>query len=375
MKKQIIIFFTFVLLSSCAHNNSSDLLEKEANVPLVLKWNKAYPDDTIEQSIIGLKWALSYVGASLPQNQIGILYQNNLISLDLGKIGFLSNALEKLNILHTKIINSNEYQINQTIDMGRYIALLLGSSEHYYQIIGTPKTLQELLNKYTLLPEKGYVNNSTVSFEHRIIEFSEQNGFNQLFLSTEIDPNTNEITEYETIELLENGQLRFGIYDIFGQRKISANPLHTAGGKPAKCMWCHESGINPMFSVQNEVSGFLSFENFQNKLLSFRESNTALKLQLTDGVDYSQTQQHNLTELLYISFMEPSAERLSLEWNLPLNQIQVLLTGLETHQHNDFPFLGNLYFRKNIETFAPFQGLQVSGDVREPTDIEVNHLN
>jgi len=345
------------------------------NTTLRLQWNKAYTDDTIDKSLIGLKWAFSYVGATLPVSNSGFITTSHTITIDIEKLGFSENAVEKLLQLHNKIKASPEYKNNNAIDLGRYVTLLLGVSQHYYEISGTPKTLTQLLNNYTLLSQKGYVDHSEVSLEHRIIAFSEQNGFNQVFLSKEVDPITHDIYEYETIELLPNGQLRYGIFDVNGNRKNSADTDHTNAGKPAKCMWCHESGIQTMYSFQNDYSGYLSYTNFQSTLISYRDSNRIQKLALTTGVDFSQTQQHTLTELLYISFMEPSAERLSEEWNIPLAQVQNLLSGLPTHVYDEFPFLGTLYDRNDIENLAPFQGLAVSTHVRESSPSEVNHLN
>lgn len=375
--QRIILYVLFIFLLSCENHSTSDLIDIPSveNPSLVLQWNKAYPDDSIDKSIIGLKWALSYIGAQLPASEIGISYENNIISIDINKLGFNINTKEKLTLLHTKIIASNEYQVNHSIDLGRYITLLIGASEHYYEFIGTPQTLTELLSNYTLLPQKGYVNNSGVSLEHRIIRFSGQNNFEQVFLSTEVNPITGEIYEYETIELLSNGQLRFGIFDVNGNRINNADPLHSNAGKPAKCMWCHESNIQPIFYLLNDYPGYLTADELQNTLTGYRTSFLNLKLSLPHGVDFSQTQQHTLTELLYISFMEPSAERLSLEWNMPLPEVQAILNGIPTHVYEEFPFLGNLYHREQIENLAPFQGLTVSGSVREQSNIEVNHLD
>ena len=372
MKNTILYLFIFFLLS-CTNDSYSDLVETETTINL--KWNKAYADDSIDKSLIGLKWALSYMSATLPTSNAGFNITNNVITINSKYLGFSQKAQEKLLTLVEKIKATSEYQTNNAVDLGRFVALLLGSSEHYYEIVGTPKTLNEVLNQYTLLPQKGYVNNSGVSLEHRIIQFSDQNGFNQVFLSEEVDPVTGEIYEYETIELLPNGQLRFGIFDINGDRKNNADATHSNAGKPAKCMWCHESNINQMFNPQNDYAGFLSYTDFQNTLLNYRESNRTQKLALTDGVDFAQTQQHTLTELLYISFMEPSAERLSVEWNLTIAQVQDLLSGLPTHIYDEFPFLGTLYDRKDVESVAPFQGLPISSHVREASVIEVNHLN
>jgi len=370
------IFVLFLIFSSCENNSTEDLIDvPDTTSNLNLKWNKAYPDDSIDKSLIGLKWALSYMGATLPSSNIGFTNTDNIITINIKHLGFSQEAQQKLLTLSKKIMQTQEYQTNNAIDLGRYVTLLLGASEHYYEIIGTPKTLTEVLDQYTLMPQKGYVDNSGVSLENRIIQFSEQNGFNQVFLSEEVDPVSSEIYEYETIELLPNGQLRFGIFDIEGNRKNNADAAHSNAGKPAKCMWCHESGVQQLFNPQNDYAGYLTYAVFQNTLIGYRESNRTQKLALTDGVDFAQTQQHTLTELLYISFMEPSAERLSLEWNLPIAQVQDLLSGLPTHVYDEFPFLGTLYDRKDVESLAPFQGLSVSSHVREESTIEVNHLN
>lgn len=371
--KNTILYFLISFLLSCTNDSYSDLIETETTINL--KWNKAYAEDNIDKSLIGLKWALSYMGATLPSSNAGFTNTDNVITINIKYLGFSNDAQQKMLKLSEKIKVTSEYQNNNAIDLGRYVALLLGASEHYYEIIGTPNTLNEILAQYTLLPQKGYVNNSNVSLEHRVIQFSEQNGFNQLFLSEEVNPVSGEIYEYETIELLPNGQLRFGIFDVNGNRKNNADATHSNAGKPAKCMWCHESTINQMFNPQNDYAGYLTYAEFQNTLIGYRESNRTQKLALTDGVDFAQTQQHTLTELLYISFMEPSAERLSEEWNMPLEQVQNLLSGLPTHVYDEFPFLGSLYNRQDVEALAPFLGLTVSTNVREASTIEVNHLN
>lgn len=372
MMKKAVLLLLFVMIS-CESDTYYELMNQETTIHL--QWNKAYGDDSVDKSLIGLKWALSYIGATLPSSNSGFTTVNSIITIDISNLGFSPKAQEQFLKLNNKIKATEEYKTNNTVDLGRYVTLLLGASEHYYEIIGTPKTLDDVLGDYTLLPQKGYVNNSEVSLEDRIIQFSEQNGFNQVFLTEEVDPISGEIYEYETIELLPNGQLRFGIFDANGNRENNANATHSGAGKPAKCMWCHESGIQQMFQSQDNYPSYLSYTDFQNTLIQYRESNRAQKLALTDGVDFSKTQQHTLTELLYISFMEPSAERLSLEWNMPLSQVQTKLASLPTHVYTEFPFLGTLYNRNDIEDLAPYKGLAVSTSVREASTIEVNHLN
>ncbi|HMC01222.1 MAG TPA: hypothetical protein VKN14_09330, partial [Flavobacteriaceae bacterium] len=356
------------------NHSYSDLIDIETT--LNLKWYKAYEEDTINKSLTGLFWSLSYLGATLPNNNLGVSIQDNIISIDIVKLGFSANSEQKLLLLADIIKNTEEYQTTNTIDLGRFIALILGASEHYYQITNTPNTFNEILSSYTLLPEKGYVNNSSVALEHRVISFSEQLGLNQLFVSKEIDSLTGEIFEYETIELMPNGQLRFGIYDSFGNRITVANSNHTNAGKPAKCIWCHESTINPLFKPQNDYDGYLAANDFQNRLLEFRSNHFENRqMLLPNGVNFDQSQEHTLTELLYISFMEPSVDRLIYEWDMPLEEVQMLTNGISTHVNEEFPFLGNLFHRDDIKDLAPFKGLEVSSSVREESEREVDYLN
>lgn len=373
--KKFSVLFLFLMLS-CANHSTSDLMaDADTFETIHLKWNKAYPDDNVQKSSIGLEWTLSYCGAILPNAPGGMNISTEIITLNVDALGFADAALEKLYKLHQKIKSSPEYLANGSIDIGRYVTLLIGAPEHYYEIVGVPDKLDGVLSNYTLLPEKGYVNHSGVSLQHRIIRFSEQKNLNQVFVSSEVDSISGAVYEYETIEIIPNGQIRFGIFDADGNRKDNANATHSNAGKPAKCMWCHESNIQPLYSVQGNFPEFLTYLQLKDKLINYNRLLQNQKYALTTGVDFAQNRQHTLTELLYISFMEPSAERLALEWNLPLANVQSLLSGLPTHTHHEFPFLGNLYDRHMIENIAPHKGLAVSSSVREASENEVNYID
>jgi len=356
-------------------NPASDQPVPENADTLVLKWNKAYADDTIDKAVIGLRWALSYSGAMLPDAPYAIVADSDQITIRLSDVGFDDQAMQYLVELHQKIKSSAEYQTTKSIDLGRYVALLIGAPEHYYRITGVPENLDGLLAQYELSESKGYVNNSAVSYEHRIIRFSEQQRLKQIFITSEVDSITGQIFEFETIDIMPNGQLRYAVFDANGTRINNANPTHSNAGKPAKCMWCHESIIQPLFTAQKDFTGFLSYLDFKQKLTAENQAFHEQKMALKTGVDFLKTTQNTQTELLYISFMEPSAERLALEWGMPLQQVKTLLAGLPAHVYPEFPFLGNLYDRNAVEPFAPFKGLPVSTHVREASVVEVNHLN
>ena len=196
-----------------------------------------------------------------------------------------------------------------------------------------------------------------------------------MFLCSEISPESEEILEYETLDLMQNGQVRFGIYNKDGFRISNSDPQHSNAGKPAKCIWCHESEIQPLFNIQDNYDGFIPYLDFKDLLVDFKVTHRNLQNSLVDGVDFQESLQHIQTELLYISFMEPSAKRLSIEWSININEIENLLDGIPTHNYDEFPFLGDLYFREEIDQYAPFSGLPVSSSVREKSNKEVNYLN
>jgi hypothetical protein len=366
-----IFLFLIAAISFATTNHISKPTDEMA---LTLKWNKAYPDDTIDQSAVGLQWSLSFVGALLPNSPTGINVGTQTITLNLGELGFDQQALQRMILLHRKIKASEEYQRANAVDMGRYVTLLIGASQHYYAITGMPQKLDAALSAYALEPEMGYVNNSEVSFVHRNIRFSKPDGLKQFFVATEIDSLTRQVLEYETWELMANGQPRFGIYDAEGNLKNNADPQYTTAGKPAKCMWCHESGVQQMFRPQRDFPGNLMAAQLQEKLIGFNQLLQRNRVGLPGMIDFSKRQQHTLSELLYISFMEPSAQRLSLEWQMPVAEVQQLLSGLPTHVYEEFGFLGQLYDRNVVEKLAPFKGLAVSSSVRESSVLEVNHL-
>lgn len=348
---------------------------QERQMTLNLKWNKAYPDDSIDNAMIGLEWAFSYCGALLPNAPYAFDTKQNVITIDVTSLGFDAAACEQLTKLHHKIKASEEYQTQNAIDLGRYVTLLLGASEHYYAITGLPKRLDSLLSQYELSEKKGYVNHSGVSLEHRIIRFSEQQHLKQLFIASEIDSVSGKIYEFETVDIMPNGQLRYGVFDADGNRINAADATHSSAGKPAKCIWCHESIIQPLFNPQKDFPNFLAYAELKQKLAEDNQAFHNQKVALQTGVDFLKNTQNTQTELLYIAFMEPSAERLSLEWALPMAQVQNLLIGLPTHTHKEFPFLGVLYDRNQVEHLAPKKGLPVSSAVREHSPNEVNHLN
>ena len=376
MRRRLIMVFVLVLIgfNSCVHDPIASVSDSPNEIHL--KWNASYPNEKISDAIIGLNWTLSHVGARNTNNTTNRFQINgHIITIYLPQIGFSNHAYSAMYSLHESIQKSDEYIKNGNIDLGRYITLLIGSSAHYYRLVNMPNHLKDVISKYSVNSKKGFVNRSSISPNHRIIAFSSPQNLNQFFLSSEIDSVTRKILEFETMEITSNGQVIFGIFNTDSQLVYTADPSISLSGKPAKCMWCHESKVNPLFSNQIDSIGYLtsmqlhdSLDHFGNLLVNSQKS-------LSNGVDFTRLNDHIQMELQYIMFKQPSSMRLANEWNMSITKVELLLVNESRFTYPEFPFLPEGFHRDNIEKHAPYDGLLTSPNVRESSNYEVNYID
>ncbi|MDH7913359.1 hypothetical protein [Winogradskyella sp. SYSU M77433] len=367
MKPYLSILIVLFLCFSCSKK------DYEIN----LKWNKAYPEDTFERNITGLKWAFSYLGSTIANDSTLIKFnpKDSIVSLDVRTLGFSEDASSKLAKLQYLFKKTEYYKQHNAFDLGRYVTLTFGTSSHYYAITDVSETLKDFNEDYQFLETKGYIDNSSISNVHRIISFTDILENNrQAFISAEIDSITKDTLEYETTERMPNGQLKFGIYDIKGNIKYAANSNLTRAGTHAKCIWCHEVVVQPLFKTQKNYNNYLDYFKLDDTLVYFNQKLQKYQNTLWKDKSLKNKKLHTELELVYISFMEPSGERISREWNMPLKEVENKLSGLETHIYEEFPFLGNLYHRKDIDSLSPFKVIEVPESIREKSSNTINLL-
>ena len=360
-----------ILWYSCVDH---ELYEEElGSDEIVLRWIKGYPQETKDNATTGLAWNLSFLGAHLPNGSLesAIQWRNEkTFSLTIGALGFSTEALQALRMLIVELKKTEEYRVKGGIDLGRFIMLTLNSSYHYYAITGAKRTLAEFKANFVFGSTLGAVINSSIAKGHRLISFAQGSEIDQIaFIAAEgegsITNGTFQEVEYETLDIMPNGQLRFALYDKNGNLKSSASPELTDAGKPAKCLWCHEIKLQSL-NVMESVSGYYTYEQFKNILLEEQNMIDLYRKTLSSTIDYTKTQDHTLGELLYISFMEPSTFRLAQEWSMTEAEVASVLGGLSTHKHGEFTFLGDkLFSRKDVDGRAPYQVTRVPDNARE----------
>jgi hypothetical protein len=352
--------------------------DKAGGEQIILRWVKGYPQETREDVMTGLVWNLSFLGAKLPKGSLesAIRWRNETIfSLSILDLGFSNDALNALSVLILELKKTEEYRVKGGIDLGRFIMLTLNSSYHYYAITGAKRNLAEFKEQFNFGNIQGAVINSSIAKGHRLVSFAQGNEINHIaFIAAEgegsITNGTFQEVEYEALDIMPNGQLRFALYDKTGNLKSSASPELTDAGKPAKCLWCHEIKIQSL-NVMESVSGYYTYEQFKSILEKEQNILDLYRTTLNSDIDFTKTQDHTLGELLYISFMEPSAFRLASEWSMIEGDVEAKLSELNTHTHHEFPFLGDrLFSRNDVDDFTPFEAARVPENARDYSDYE-----
>lgn len=335
---------------------------RPASTSIDVYFTKNYSSDSWDNARRGLLWTFSFLGAELPPNSFdkSITWRDsNHFTLQLNTLGFTDEALKILTLINDSIKQLPEYKTHQAIALGQYVSILIGSSRHYYAITGVNKSFEELNAKHNPKNMLTYpVYKSSVSKKLRVLRIYPSRHIRDfLFVAEEgsgdILKGTFNAETREVFDFMPNGQLRFAIYNRNGNLSDGSNKDVSDAGKPAKCLWCHESSIQPLFSDNPDSKGFIRKAEFQNKISKWMKELTNWRNHLKGDIDFNRKQDHTFMELLYISYNEPSVHQLAQEWRISEAEARQLLKQHITHPHEEFHFLDSLFFRRALTTPLP----------------------
>ncbi|MFN5628816.1 MAG: hypothetical protein ACK48W_05970 [Bacteroidota bacterium] len=377
-KQFLLLPFIFLVLAipyqSCRYDVQEEIDER---ITLI---RYSFPETQTEQEFIdGMAWLFSYLGAELPKEKFSsaLTVRGNKIFVKLELLGFEESALTTLRTISSKLKNTEEYTLKEGIDAGRFFAICFNSSYNYYKITGAEKSFIGFLSKYSAFNRKQFAcDSSSISKQARLIEYGiNENILTSYFISYEgkgffSSSNFIKANSTEVFDFMKNGQPRFMIYDEQGNLKTSSNPFFSNAGKPAKCMWCHESGIQPLFRETPDIAGYLTKTEFLNDRNLASEKLEKFHAASNSYINYSDKKIHTQAEYIYLSYYEPNANRLAMEWNVSESKVLELLSGISTHTNPEFPFLKNVYHRREVENFSPIKSLPAASDARESSVFE-----
>lgn len=354
--------------------------EKEI-VSINLRFNTNYKGDTITRQKTGLAWALSYLGAALEKGSLErslIPLRPGIYELRLDKLGFNKAAIQALAALVQDIRSTEEYSVKGGIDLGEFVVFTIGSSWHYYEITGAARKLDLYKARYSNAYELVFpVTNSSVAKHHRLLRMVKTDDVSKMsFIAEEgtgdVRFGSFKAKAYEVFDIMENGQLRFAIYDEQGNLSAASEKKFGIAGKPSKCLWCHEIYIEPLFEKNDSVKGYMTPSQFKAINAEQMKALNLYRENLSSDVDFSKKQDHALMELLYISYMEPSVFKLSGEWDQDELKLAEKLKLMEKHNHREYSFLNNLFRRAEVKRFSPYASVQLPDSIWEENDNEPN---
>jgi hypothetical protein len=383
MAALLALFFLFGS-AGCARKNQPPL-PTDPELVIKLRWIKSYPSQSRSQVNTGLLWALSFLGAKLPADAAVISWDGTLVIVDLDAAGVAQTSKPAWRKLLQILKSSDEYRMMGGFDIGRFVFLSLCSSYQYYALTGVSPSYAQFRARHTFAPKQVAIVESGVAHGNRLIEVGQGEGVNSVaFVGFEgagsLKAHSFQKADIETLDLMENGQLRFGLYDFEGHLKATTTPALTAAGKPSKCLWCHEINLQPPFKNVTDLEGYYSTKEFNEVVVSATRVIASYRKTLASKVQFTHLQDHSNAEDLYLSFAEPTASRLAAEWNIPLERVERMLASrnLKTHSHServDDDVLGdNLYDRNEVDSLAPYATIRGPSDMREASSYEPNLL-
>jgi hypothetical protein len=370
-----------LLFGSCGCSRTNQPAPKDPSLVIKLRWIKSYPSQSQFQADTGLFWALSFLGAKLPAGASIVSWKGTILTLDLDAAGVEDNSRAAWQGLLQMFKSSEEYRTMGGIDIGRFVFLSLCSSYQYYALTGASPSYAQFRARHRFAPMQVAIVESAVALGNRLIEVGQGEDIASVaFVAFEgagsLRDQSFQKTDIETLDLMQNGQLRFGLYDLDGNLKAATTPSLTAAGKPSKCLWCHEINLQLPFKNSTDLQGYLTTAEFKELIARRTGLIAAYRRTLASKVDFTRLQDHSNAEDLYMSFAEPTAQRLAAEWNIPIGQVAKLLAGrnLKTHPHSerlDDGALGDdLYDRNEVDPLGPYASLRGPSDMREASVYE-----
>lgn len=383
MRFWAIIFILSLFFLQCTYKNLGHYPLADADMTIRLRWIPSFPNEKEVDVRTGLIWGLSMLGAKLPLSSMNKAFtslESHYYLLNINDLGFSDAAKKAISPILKQLKESEEYKQKGGIDIGRFLVITLHSSWHYYAITDVPKTYKLFKDSHKFDSLHFFpVIQSSVANGNRVLRLPlVDTASDMAFIAEEglgeWEKGTFAATDFEVFDVMPNGQLRFGIYDKKGDLLPASPAVLGLAGKPGKCMWCHESTIQPLFTPTPDPTNAMSAAVFQAIIKKMRSKLLLYQsLQISDA-DWKNDFAHTLQEWLYIGFMEPNLARIASEWNLPEAEVAKKIQHLSPHKHDEFAFFGDCYHRKDIDALSPYKIVAMPSSVRDSSDYEPNFV-
>jgi len=343
------------LLAACARPEPAP-----AATPRLI-WVRGFEGDSLEASLEGLWWQLSLLGAAPPADGSALAAleadgDRAVLELDVDALELPAEAREVLGDALEELADSDEARVFGGVDLGRALMLTLYDPWRYYAISGACDTLDDWRAERLDGPTAGFaVTDSLLVPGDREVEFDLDPSaeVRLAFQASEgegsLMDGSFQAEEHEVLDLMDNGQQRFAVYDSAGALLPAAT--FSAAGQPGRCMWCHEGHMQILSDGNEAVPGYLSPAQFQEQLDASEEWMEQVRDRSPSPVPWQDPDVHARGELLVETFLAPSPGRLAREWGLTEARVRAGLSdlGLPWHLSDEYPEQGPLLRRADLD--------------------------
>lgn len=330
--------------------------------PLSLSWAPAATGLDPARLRTGLDWNLSLLGALPPADGAHLVIEPGeplwSITLDPAAAAFpeasrpaLTDALAELRA-HVDTAGS--------IDLGRLFMLTLHEPWRYYAITGAcSDALEFRLSHLPADTDRYDVVMSQLTSGDRIVHLP-PDGHPIEELSFLVVSSTQEIDdgflpeEFETLDLMDNGQQRFAAYDEYGRLHPFGDPEIAPAGQPGRCHWCHEGHLMAGTPKNPSTNAALSTESWFARMEAWQQELDAWRATLPTAVDFIDPEAHTQGELVVREFLLPTVDRVAAEWGTDEAQARAALVqaGAWLGQDEEWPDRGEVALRAEVDALT-----------------------
>jgi len=336
----ILIIASGYALLSCESKNSNQG-EGIDNLEIQLKWYPSYPDESREDVEVGLLWILSYLGEPINERNYQDYMTWEMDDVLLLDIDNLVHKSSRRKLWSTIITEIESHSNDNVVDVGRFVFETFNRSEVYYQLTEMPTRLSEYLKLHGLKNDQEFAvskGESCVSPGFRLFESTDsKNKLLDIAYTAQEGTGSKiedfEAKEVEVMDFMANGQPRFGVYDLDGSLLPGADADITIAGKPAKCMWCHTSQVQPLIFAVSDIEGFETRDSFVSLIKNQNRVRRRYLRSTDQDFILDSLRQHSLAELLYFTYEYPTPQRLISE-----GYSQKQVKSLSYHQNIEYLF-------------------------------------
>ena len=336
-----------VWLFACGRTALEGTTEAPHRSPdVALIWRRSHAAETWAQASSGLAWQLTLLGA-LPNNGDWLEVDRQVddrvdFTLHLDRVGLSSMGLEAtLDALA---------EVEDGADLGLFMMRTVYSPWHYYQITGACVELDDWRSRLELAATFPVTQSAVVAGHRELTLVTEQTAVEGIaaMLSDgegDVEIGSFEALEFETMDVMDNGQLRFAVYDERGELVPAATPSISPAGAPGSCHWCHEG--HPMEEGAAPFGD--TFDGWIGEQWSLIQDT---REQLVSDVDWTDPTVHAAGEMLAHGWLYPNIERLSNEWEIEPAEVErrlseeLQIAGAEDWEH---PELGEIFARVDLD--------------------------